>query len=84
MIGNAIIKNPFSCKLLHFLIIFAKLPKITSYFSSHCKAKLENITSKLLSLKYGIHYACVENSEPNFVSLQQDILNHYKIKKEIL
>ena len=38
--------------------------------------------SKLLSLKYGIHYACVENSEPNFVSLQQDILNHYKIKKE--
>ena len=45
-VGNAIIKNPFSCKLLQFLTIFAKLSKITSYFSSHCKAKLENITSK--------------------------------------
>ena len=37
---------------------------------------------KLLSLKNGIHYACVENNETNFVSLQQDILNHYKIKKD--
>lgn len=33
---------------------------------------------KLLSLKNGIHYACVENSESKFVSLQQDILNHYE------
>lgn len=39
-------------------------------------------SSKLLSLKNGIHYACVENDEAIFVSLQQDILNHYKNKKD--
>jgi hypothetical protein len=37
---------------------------------------------KLLSLKNGIHYTCVENNKTNFVSLQQDILNHYKNKKD--
>jgi hypothetical protein len=37
---------------------------------------------KLLSLKNGIHYACIENNESNYVSLQKDILNHYKNKKE--
>jgi hypothetical protein len=37
---------------------------------------------KLLSLKNGIHYACIENNETNFVSLQQDILNHYEKKKK--
>jgi hypothetical protein len=35
-----------------------------------------------LFLKNGIHYACIENNETKFVSLQQDILNHYKNKKE--
>jgi hypothetical protein len=41
--------------------------------------------SKLLDplfLKNGIHYACVENDETILVSLQQDILNHYKRKKD--
>jgi hypothetical protein len=37
---------------------------------------------KLLSLKNGIHYACIENNETNFVSLQQDILNHYENKNK--
>lgn len=35
-----------------------------------------------LFLKNGIHYACVENNKTDFVSLQQDILNHYKNKKD--
>lgn len=34
--------------------------------------------------KNGIHYACIENNETNFVSLQQDILNHYKNKENTL
>jgi hypothetical protein len=41
--------------------------------------------SKLLDplfLKNGIHYACVENDEAIFVSLQKDIITHYKNKKD--
>lgn len=37
---------------------------------------------KLLSLKNSIHYACIENNKSNYVSLQQDILNHYENKKD--
>lgn len=35
---------------------------------------------KLISLKKGIHYACVENDHLNFTSLKKDIQNHYNNK----
>jgi hypothetical protein len=36
---------------------------------------------KLLSLKKGIHYACVENNQAAFYGLKEDIQNHYRNKE---
>jgi hypothetical protein len=50
------------------------------YFRDEANDKNWPNLLKLISLKKGIHYACIENDQSNFTSLKEDIQNHYKNK----
>ena len=54
------------------------------YFRDDVKDDVKDINwpnhLKLISLKKGIHYACIENDHLNFTSLKKDIQNHYDNK----
>ena len=86
------------CEKIHFVNDTIYNKYFDTFFYGWCDIgyfRNENTTTSILNmwpnslkllnplfLKNGIHYACVENNVNNFVSLQQDILNHYKNKKE--